>query len=133
SFSSSPRPALGAPYRARRSRWGNDRRGRASLWSLSSSPCSLTAALGSASFLLQQNPAAPRDGFLRDLGKLVQQPWQCHFQAHAVVVDLNIPGRRLAQSAHLEIETIAGPGFLIDLQDREAFGSLAERRLDPAQ
>jgi hypothetical protein len=87
----------------------------------------ISASLG------QQQIATIPDRDLRDFGKSLQQPRQCHFQPDMIVRDIEMTGRRLTQRANAEDHAITFPTFFINLQHWNAGGCARQSRLKAAR
>src|SRR5258707_9037008 len=71
-----------------------------------------------ASLLLQhQRPflADRRREFFRELG---EQPWQGHLQAHMIVSNVDQAAGALTDRAHAEGKPVAGPGLVLNSEQR---------------
>ena len=64
--------------------------------------------------------------------EFLQQPRQHDLDADVIVGDVELAGRDLADRAHPEQQSVAGPGLLVDLQDRDVGGGAREPALQPA-
>src|SRR3984885_582987 len=80
----------------------------------------------------QQQMAAVLDRDLRDLGKSLQQPWQCDLQPDMIVRNIEMTGRPLPQRAHAKDHAIALPSLLIDREHRNAGDRARQSRLEAA-
>src|SRR6202035_2534865 len=80
----------------------------------------------------QQQMAAVLDRNLRDLGKSLQQPWQCDLQPDMIVRNIEMTGRPLPQRAHAKDHAIALPSLLIDREHRNAGGRARQSCLEAA-
>jgi hypothetical protein len=83
-----------------------------------------SAALG------QQQVAPIPDRDLRDFGKSLQQPGQCHFQPDMIVGHVEMTRRRLPQRADAKDHAITVPSFLVDFQHRDAGSGARQSRLE---
>ena len=70
-------------------------------------------------FLLKQDAPAGAYRLLNRLAELVQEPRQSYFKSDVVLCNLHSAHRDLPECPHLELETVLGPDFLLDLEDRK--------------
>ena len=70
--------------------------------------------------LLKQYAPAGAYRLLNRLTELVQEPRQSYFKSDVVLCNLHSAYRDLPECPHPELETVIGPDFLLDLEDRKS-------------
>src|SRR5262245_34721620 len=89
------------------------------------------ARADAALLLLQHQRAFLADRRREFFGELGEQPRQRHFEEHVVVGDVDRAGCALTYGAHPEHQVVAGPGLLVDGEQRGIAGTHRdEARLD---
>jgi hypothetical protein len=83
--------------------------------------------------LCEQQITAIPDRNLRDFGKSLQQPGQCHFEPDMIIRDIEMTRRRLPERAHAKHHAIVFPSLFIDLQHGNAGSGARQSSLQPAR